>query len=244
MRLGFIGAGNMARSLAVGLDQPALFADGGSGRAAELAEAVGGRAASLAEVAEGSDVLILAHKPKQLAEVAAQLSGFSGAIFSVLAGVALETLRRSFPDAKTVRAMPNIPVERGAGVLAIAEGSDRVAELESLLSRLGIVVRCPEDQFDLFTAIGGCAPAFFAKFAGALIAAATVRGMDAELAATAVNETMAGTAATLRATGVDTDTLMQRVASPGGLTERALASFDSTELDAAVDAAVATVLGQ
>ena len=68
--------------------------------------------------------------------------------------------------------------------------------------------------------------------------------MDEAQAREVVNATLRGTGTSLAANGVDTDSLMTAVASPGGLTERALASFDESGLQAAVDRAVATVLGQ
>jgi pyrroline-5-carboxylate reductase len=244
MRFGFIGAGNMAKSLALGLGEPALFADAGSGRAQGLAKAVGGEALDVAALVAACDVVFLAHKPAQLKAVADTVGAFSGVVVSVLAATPLAQLTDCYPEAAVVRVMPNIPVEYGVGVLALAEESADAPELEEYFERLGVVVRCPEAQFEILTAIAGCSPAFFALFAQALIAAATSRGMDPELAARAVNETMAGTAATLRSTGVDTEDLMKRVASPGGLTERALASFASSGLEKSVDDAVATVLGQ
>ena len=71
MQIGFIGSGNIARALAVGWGDPALFTDGGSGRAAALAAEVGGEAvASNRELAERADVVVLAHKPYQLEAVA------------------------------------------------------------------------------------------------------------------------------------------------------------------------------
>ena len=42
--LGFVGSGNIARALAVGLGDRALFSDGGSGRAAALAAELEGSA--------------------------------------------------------------------------------------------------------------------------------------------------------------------------------------------------------
>ena len=51
-----------------------LFTDCGSGRAAALAAEVGGEAvASNAELAERADVVVLAVKPAQLGEVAAEI---------------------------------------------------------------------------------------------------------------------------------------------------------------------------
>ena len=54
MRVGFIGAGNMARALARGLGEPVLCTDSGSGRAETLVAELGGEAlASNRELALG-----------------------------------------------------------------------------------------------------------------------------------------------------------------------------------------------
>ena len=61
----------MASALARGWGDPVLATDSGSGRAAALAAELGGEAvASNRELAERADVMILAHKPYQLAAVA------------------------------------------------------------------------------------------------------------------------------------------------------------------------------
>lgn len=244
MQFGFIGSGNMARSLALGLHEQALFSDSGSGRAGELAKLVAGEATTTADLAERSDVVFLCHKPKQLQDVASQISGFDGIIVSVLAATPIAALRDAYPSARIVRTMPNIPVEFGEGVFAVAAESDRAPELDDPFSRFGTVVSTPEAQFEVVTAIGGCAPAFFAMFSRELISAAVARGMDADQARRVVNETLRGTGTALRANGIDPDALMTAVASPGGLTERALQSFDESGLGDVVERAVATVLGE
>jgi pyrroline-5-carboxylate reductase len=71
MNLGFIGAGNMAAALTGGWGDPVLCTDAGSGHAQALAGELGGEALrSNRELAERADLMILAHKPAQLAEVA------------------------------------------------------------------------------------------------------------------------------------------------------------------------------
>lgn len=244
MQFGFIGSGNMARSFARGIGESALFADGGSGRAQQLADELGGERRSVAEIGQQADVAVLAHKPKQLLEVAEQLPAYAGTIVSLLAATDLAALRSAYPKARVVRTMPNIPVERGVGVLGVASESDAVPELDRFFARLGLVVSVTEEQFGVFTAVSGCAPAFFALFAERLIAEAEKRGIDQRVAAAIVIQTMAGTAAVLDAADLDTAALQARVASPGGLTERALESFGATGLAESVEAAVATVLGE
>ncbi len=243
LRFGYIGSGNMSRAFAEGIGGAAMFSDGGSGRAGRLAADLGGTAAASSEVAAASDVLVLGHKPAQLAEVAAELSEYSGIVVSLLAATTLEQLRSAYPRARVLRTMPNIPVERGQGVLAVADESDREPELEAALARLGLVVFVPEEQLGLLTAVGGCAPAFFADFAAALVEAAVRRGLDREIATRVVDQTMLGSASVLSG-GESHASLSARVASPGGLTEKARASLEAAGLSASVDGAVATVLGE
>lgn len=244
MEIGFIGSGNMARAIALGLNRPALFSDSGSGRAAALAAELGGSAVSAEAVAASSELIFLCHKPKHLAEVAEQIGAFDGIVVSVLAATPLIALRAAYPHAKVIRSMPNLPVEYGSGVIAVASESDDVPTVNEFLGQLGAVVPVDEAQFELATAVAGCAPAFFALFARDLIESATSRGMDEALARQLVGQTLSGTGDVLAANGVDATATMNAVASPGGLTERALGSFEASNLQDAVDRAVATVLGE
>ena len=85
MQVGFIGSGNMAAALARGWGEPVLCSDSGSGRAKALAGELGGEALPNREVAERADLVILAHKPAQLAAVAAEVAGAAKAVVSILA---------------------------------------------------------------------------------------------------------------------------------------------------------------
>src|ERR671924_902221 len=146
MKVGFIGAGNMARALARGWGDPVLCTDSGSGRARELAEELGGEAlASNRELAERADVVILAHKPAQLAEVAWEAAGAAKAVVSLLAGTSRADVRSAYPGVPVFRVEPNTPVEVRRGVLVLAEPDaqpepelrERVREL---FARIGTVV--------------------------------------------------------------------------------------------------------
>src|SRR5918997_20390 len=104
MQVGFIGAGNMARALAWGWGDPVLCTDSGSGRAQALADELGGEAlASNRELAERADLVILAHKPAQLAEVAAEIAGTAKAVVSVLASTTQADLRAAYPGTPVLR---------------------------------------------------------------------------------------------------------------------------------------------
>jgi pyrroline-5-carboxylate reductase len=246
MRVGFIGAGNMARALARGLGDPVLCTDSGSGRAKALADELGGEAlASNRELAEKADLVILAHKPVQLDAVAGEVAGTAKAIVSLLARTPQADVARAYPGTPVIRAEPNLPVEVGRGVISIAE-SDADPELlqtvHDLFARVGTVVVLPER---LMTVAGGCSgvgPAYWALLVEAQVDAAVRRGIPAAQATALVAGTMRGTAELLHARGVDTLALRREVTSPGGTTSRGLAALERGGVRAAFHAALDAVV--
>jgi pyrroline-5-carboxylate reductase len=248
MRLGFIGAGNMASAIARGLGEPILVSSHDGSRAEALASELGGEALdSNAAVAEAADLVVLCHKPAQFEEVAREIGGRARAVASVLGGTRMADVEAAYPDRPVYRLMPNIPVEVGQGVVLYAPG--RLAadgpecELRGLLDRLGMVVEVPEKLFSAGAAVMSCAPAFLALVAEALADAGIRQGLGAELSGRLAVETMAGTAAVLRESGGDTRGLRTRVATPGGATARGLAELEAGGVRAAFDEAVAASSG-
>ena len=232
----------MARALAVGLAEPGLFSDGGSGRAAALAALVGGSAVSNAELGERADLVVLAHKPMQLEAVAAQV-GSPALVLSLLGAVTLEALSAAYPSSRIVRAMPNTAVEVRAGVTCVC--GEEAPEVEELLGRVGIVVRLPERLMDPATAVSGVAPAYVALIAEAWVDAAVASGIPAAQAADLVGASLAGAAALLQARGMDTLAVRREVTSPGGMTARGLRALEQSGLRSAfANAAIAVASGQ
>jgi pyrroline-5-carboxylate reductase len=248
MKLGFIGAGNMATALARGIGEPVLATDKVPGKAEALVEAVGGEVLSgVAEVAERADAIVLAHKPGQLRQVAAEVDGRAKAVVSILGATPTEAVEAAYPGAPVYRFLPNIPVEVGAGVVVYAPGKHAAAgpeaELVDLFARAGTVVRLQNEALvEPAMALMSCGPAFMALVAEALIDAGVMHGLDPDDAAAMVIETMAGSAAVLRATDADTRALRRRVTSPGGATARGLAALDQAGARAAFEDAVSAVV--
>src|SRR3954470_9292493 len=124
MRIGFIGAGNMATALARGLAEPVLVSDVDQARADALAQELGGEApGSNAYVADGADAVVLCHKPAQLGEVAGEIRDRATAVISILGGVPVADVEAAYPGLPVYRFMPNIPAEVGQGVFAYAPGT-------------------------------------------------------------------------------------------------------------------------
>jgi pyrroline-5-carboxylate reductase len=247
MRIGFIGAGNMASALARGLGEPALVADVDRARAQALAAEIGGQVAdSNAQAAEDSDAVILCHKPPQLASVAGEIRDHADTVISILGGTPVAAIEEAYPDRPVYRFMPSIPVEVRQGVVCYAAGTRAAdgpeAEVRELFGRLGTLVELPEAAIDAATAVMSCGPAFYALVVESLVDAGVAHGLTPDVAATMAVETMAGTAAVLRESGNDTRDLRRRVTSPGGMTARGLAALERGGVRAAFEDAVAAVV--
>lgn len=245
MRVGLVGAGNMARALARGWGDPVLCSDGGSGRAQALAEELGGDAVSNVEVAERADLVVLCHKPAQWLGVARELRGHAKAVASVLGAIDTGSLRQEY-QVPVFRFMPNTPVEVRRGVLCYSPEREVDGQIEAqvleLFGRLGTVVEVPESLIEAASAVSGVGPAYMAVVAEAQVDAAVRHGLKAPLASRLVSETMAGTAALLAHRQYDTLAVRREVASPGGSTARGLAALEAAGLRSAFQDAADAVL--
>jgi pyrroline-5-carboxylate reductase len=248
MRLGLIGAGNMASALARGIGEPVLVYDVDQAKATALAEALGGEAVgSNAELAERADVLVLCHKPKQLEEVAAEVDGRARVVVSILAATTTEQVAAAYPGASIYRFIPNMPTEVRRGVLCYIAGpgaSDGPEdEILALMGRAGAVIALDDEPLiEPAMALMSCGPAFMALVAESFAEAGAAHGLDPDDAMRMVVETMGGTADYLAQHDYDGPGLRARVATPGGVTEQGLITLEERGLRDVCRAAVDTVV--
>ena len=249
MKLGLIGAGNMASALARGIGEPVLVYDVDEAKAEALAEELGGEAVrSNAELAERADTVVLCHKPNQLAEVAAELATVTpSVVVSILAATSTDEISSVYPRASIYRFIPNIPAEVRRAVLCYvpgpraADGPEK--EILELMGRTGTVIRLDDEPLiEPAMALMACGPAFLALVAESFAEAGAAHGLDPDDAMRMVVETMGGTADYLALHDYDGPALRARVATPGGTTERGLHTLEERGLRdvtrAAVDAVV------
>ncbi len=248
MKLGLIGAGNMASALARGIGEPVLVYDVDAAKAQALAEELGGEAVeSNAELAERADAVVLCHKPKQLEEVAAQVGSGARVVISILAATTTEQISTAYPGASIYRFIPNMNTDVRRGVLCYVAGplaaDGPEDEILALMGRSGAVIRLDDEPLiEPAMALMSCGPAFMALVAESFAEAGTAHGLDPDDAMRMVVETMGGTADYLARHDYDGPALRARVATPGGTTEKGLITLEENGLRdvcrAAVDAVV------
>jgi pyrroline-5-carboxylate reductase len=259
MKLGFVGAGNMATGIARGLaaarEEPGapeamLFADADHDRARTLADEVGGAAVdSNRALAEEADLVLLAVKPNVLDAVAEDLVQAGTPVVSILAGTSLERLAEALPGIELVRVMPNLGAQLRQAVLCVSFPEDYPDNLRGqvtpLLELLGDVIEIDEDLIDAATALMGCSPGYLALMAEVLVEEGVREGLTEDQAIRMVARSMAATGGLLDLH--KPAALKEAVASPGGMTEAGLNALEERSiratLAAAVDASLARVRG-
>lgn len=179
------------------------------------------------------DIAVLAIKPQQLDEVAGRFADRLAGIpllVSVLAGVEEAALARRFHAGAIVRAMPNLPVALGKGVVALGTSSrDETARAAAaaLMAPLGLVEWIANAQFDAVTALAGSGPAFLYRFVDAFAAAGAAQGLPDDQARRFALATVEGSALLAAAADIAPGELAERVASPGGSTRAGLDVLDA-----------------
>jgi len=238
MTIGLIGAGNMAEALIRGLLGRAVVPGGdvwvtnrtNTARLEALAARYGVRIARQKQlVAAASTVLILAVKPKDMAEVLGEISSLVAAhhlIISVAAGIPLGTIEEALPAGPVIRAMPNTSaaVQESATVLASGSRADEthMSTAARIFEAVGDVAVVDEEFLDVVTALSGSGPAYVYHLVEAMIHAGSELGLDGTLARRLAVQTLVGAARMLSATSEDPGDLRRRVTSPGGTTMAAL----------------------
>ncbi|MBJ6608833.1 MAG: pyrroline-5-carboxylate reductase [Candidatus Thiothrix moscowensis] len=239
MTITFIGAGNMARSLIVGLlqDQANVSLRVADPDQNQL-DAIRRHWPDVLATTDNqqamldADVVVLAVKPQVMCEVAESLRDIAQRgrplFVSIAAGIREEALNRWLGgNLPIVRCMPNTPalVQAGAtGLFANEHTSEEQRSLaESILRAVGITLWFEEEsKLDAVTAISGSGPAYFFLVMEAMQAAAEKLGLKAEDAHLLIVQTALGAARLALESNDPPAELRRKVTSKGGTTAAAL----------------------
>lgn len=254
--LGFIGGGNMARSLIGG-----LIADGFDASHIHVSDPDARQLSALstrfsihtstdnAPTVLATDVLVLAVKPQVLHSVATTLAPAVQArrplLISIAAGVREPDLQRWLGGGQSiVRAMPNTPALVQSGATALYANAQVSTEqrnrAESILRAVGMTLWVSDEaQMDVVTALSGSGPAYFFLIMEALEAAGMRLGLDQTSARLLTLQTALGAAKMALESQEGAGELRARVTSKGGTTEQAIKILEAGKLPMLLDEAVA-----
>ena len=246
-KITFIGAGNMATSLAGGIIAKGI--DPINVTMSDINETQLQGARRLLHVnttrdninaCQKAEVILLAVKPQVMEQVLAPLKTLlqerKPLIISIAAGITLSQLESWLgQDMPIVRCMPNTPalVEAGAtGLFANNNVDDTQREqARAIMNSVGLAIWVDnEDQIDAVTAVSGSGPAYFFLVMEAMIDAGKKLGLSEQVAKQLTLQTALGSAQMAITSDVDATELRRRVTSPGGTTERAINIMEDQQL--------------
>jgi len=249
-KLGFIGAGNMAGAIINGLLSSGFKAsdlvvcDLNESQLATFAEKGCTVTTKANLVIESSDAVVLAVKPQVLKDVVSPLADtiqkYQPLILSVVAAIPESSINSWIGgNVAIIRTMPNTPalVQAGAtGLFANKLTNDEHKNFaQTVFAGIGSYIWVDsEDLLHSVTAAAGSAPAYFFRFAEAMNKTAVEQGLSEAQARTLIGQTMLGAAKMVMETDQSISQMRINVCSPNGTTERAIMSFDESDIDAMV----------
>jgi len=180
------------------------------------------------------EVVVLAIKPQNLAEVMAELKGqlkSAQLVLSIIAGARINSLRLGLNHSRVVRAMPNMPARIGEGITvwtATTEVTKQQRErASSILGAMGKAIYVADEKYiDMATAVSGSGPAYFFLMVEALVNAAVQIGLPRDMAQELVLQTILGSGHVIQRSGKSPAELRRMVTSPGGTTAEALLQLE------------------
>ncbi len=250
--IGFIGAGNMATAIING-----LIAQKGSGsfinvfdvsteKLDEISKLGVNAFSSSQDVVKNSDIIVLAVKPQNYAEVLEALKDVVSTdktFVSIAAGISINYVQSALGcECPVVRVMPNTPLLLKKGASALCP-SDNIREenkqiVYDMFAGSGVCEYITEDHMNEIIAVNGSSPAYIYMFAKAMADYAVSVGIDYDKALNLICATLEGSAAMLKESGDTPDVLIEKVSSKGGTTIEALNKLREHGFTEAIDDAM------
>jgi len=253
MNIGIIGCGNMGEILldAVKSSKDLLFSkiiasDKDSKCIEHISSTYNVQITDNQELIKTSDVIIMAVKPQDIAELFEDISELDLSkklLISIAAGVSINFLESKLNgNVSIIRAMPNVASIVKSGITALSR-SDKVSDdqfktASFVFSLVGEVVSMDEEHMDAVTAISGSGPAYVSFFIKSLLEKAINLGLDKDKSYKLVLETFIGSLKILKDKGISLSELVAKVSSPGGTTQAALSYFKDKRIDESIQEAV------
>ena len=241
--VGFLGAGNMAGALILGLIQSKaitpsriLASDVKKERLAHLSKTYGIHVTmDNHALVRDSEIVVLSVKPQVVDKVLSVIGPDirkDQLVVSIAAGVPISALEARLPaGTRVVRTMPNVAALALAGATAISAGTHATQKdmraATALFEAVGRVVTLDETLLDAVTGLSGSGPAYVMLMIDALADGGVKVGLHRDTALVLAAQTVFGAAKLLLDTGEHPGRLKDMVTSPGGTAIAGLHTLES-----------------
>lgn len=237
----FIGNGNMALSIAKGLQNNYKIQI--VGRNLEKLDIFEEKLKTICDknLLDNFDItdktILLCIKPANIKEVGAKLRGKANVIYSVLAGITLIKLKECFNTHAIVRTMPNLAASIGKSMTTLTGDLAFKSEAQELLGTIGSTRwLANEKEIDIATALAGSGPAYLALMAEALADGAVKQGLKREDAMAIMRGLFYGFGELIQ--DIHPAILKDGVMSPGGTTAAGYAELENKNVRSACISAI------
>ncbi len=250
MKIGFIGAGNMATAMILGIlaskksDANDIYVSDYSNSPLEVLKERYNVNTFLdnTNVAKNADIIFVAVKPHLYKGVLNEISPFLAKekiIISITPGKTLKELESwIFPNAKIIRTMPNTPAMVLEGMTAVCKNEfvsdEEFKTVINILNGFGKTQTITENLFDTVAAVSGSSPAYVYMFIEAMADGAVLHGMDRASSYKFAAQAVLGAAKMVLETGEHPGKLKDNVCSPGGTTIEAVKVLEDTKMRSSV----------
>ena len=238
-KLGFLGAGNMAKAIARGIVRSSILQpDDIIMSDPNVTEKVAGIYVINDNnvIFNDCEYVLLAIKPQVFNEIAPSLKNARVKnVISIMAGVKMAKIKAVLPNANVIRIMPNLPASVGSGMAGIAKDNDATMEAneftEAIFKSVGDAIFVNEADLDAVTAISGSGPAYVYYFIQSMIKGGVKNGLSEEQSKRLTLQTFQGAIDMVRKSDDPLDIMIDRVCSKGGTTIQAIDTFKNNKLD-------------
>ncbi len=255
VNIGFIGGGNMARSMVSGMvasdfKAPNLWVcDKNQDKLGFFQQTYGvSTCLEQSTLVEKCQVIILAVKPQALPsvvdKVGAEIKKSNALVISICAGIDMPQLEQWFGEKTAiVRVMPNTPAQLQCGASAMFANSQLAEQQKNLAEHImrasGVAVWIKdESQMNVVGALSGSGPAYFFLLMEMMSDIAVKFGLDEKQAKLLTTQTAYGASRMALESSEGVAKLRQNVTSKGGITEAAIQTLEKAGIRAMMEEAM------
>ena len=254
MKIGFVGAGNMAEAMMKGIissgvarAEDVIASDMMPERRDYIAKTVGVQVTGdNIEVVRSSDVIILAVKPHHVGPVLDEMKPYLSAdhlVISIAAGVKIGFMEQHLNwGVRVVRVMPNQPCMVGASASAFALGKSARKEdkdtVQKIFESVGVAFCLDEKLLDAVTGLSGSGPAYCYMMIEAMADGGVLVGLPRDVAVALAAQTLLGAAKSVLETRKHPGELKDMVTSPNGTTIQGIKALEDAGFRGAVIKAI------